>query len=118
MSRQIEQYTAKAGKLDARHYRWETWIRPSSGAFDFLKNSKMPVAVKDVEFDPSTFELTDYGTNGIHFSFYGSGRITDHAAVLCDDDTILFCVVSGTQFQGTFASADDIEMEYYKLTKI
>ena len=105
-----------AGELDARDYKWESWNR--AGAFDFLKQEKLPVAVKDVRFDEDTLGQMDYGKNGMNFSFYDGGCVTEHAAVLCEDGSILFCVVSGRVFTDTFHSADDIAMQYYKLTEI
>lgn len=103
--------------LDATQWYWTPWNR-SDDVFGFLKTQSLPVAVKDVSFDPKTFKDTRYEKNGVHLSFYGSGSISDYAAVLCDDGTIFFCVTEGRQFNGTFASADDIRMVYYVLTPL
>ena len=109
----------KAGKLNARDYKWTPWARTSrDGAFDFLKKEKLPVAVKDVFFDEDTFEEMEHGKNGMCLTYYSSGRVTEYAAVLCDDGDILFCIVSGHAFAGTFATADNINMQYYKLTAL
>lgn len=109
----------KPNFLNACDYEWNDWNRPSKdGAFGFLKQEKLPVAVRDVFFDEDTFKETNYERNYVHLDYYGTGRVNEYAAVLCEDGSILFCIVYGKVFAGTFASSDGIEMRYYKLTKI
>lgn len=103
--------------LDARKYRWEPWALDSS-PFGFIKKTALPVAVHDVFFDTYTFSETDHMLNGVSLQFYGTGSVSEYAAVLCEDKTILFCIVSGSAFQGTFHSAERIRMQYYKLTQL
>ena len=109
----------KNDNLDASKYRWTEWMGADrTGAFDFLKHNQLPVAVKDITFDERTFEKTDRVRNGVHLDFYGTGSVNEYAAVLCEDGTILFCIVSGQAFSDSVSSADRIEMKYYKLAEL
>lgn len=96
-------------KLDATKYRWtqvNTCDNPFAG---MIQAGPLPVSVGDVRFNEATFESCNWNT---------SGSIGEYAAVQLADGDVLFCVISGYQFAGTFQSADDIRMRYYRLTPL
>lgn len=106
-------------KLDARDFHFEEWNRTSrDGAFDFLKQKQLPVSVGDEEFDEETFDQMDFWKHGACFSIYGSGHPYEHAAVRLDNGNVMFCIVYGTVFNGTFDSNEKIHMQYYMATPL
>lgn len=106
-------------KLSAADYKWEELNRDRRSVFDmFVNDPNRPNIVNRVVFDEDTFSEMDYFRNRESFTYYGSGRIHEYEAVLLDDGSILFCIVSGSRFAGTFSPSDPITMRYYKLTKV
>lgn len=63
-------------------------------------------------------EDTEFFPNGVRFSYYGSGTVTESAGLLLSDGRVAFCIVSGYRFTDTFHSAEDITMEYYMMTPL
>lgn len=105
-------------KLDARHYEWKKLNNRNNVFAHLVQRADAPKSTGEVFFDEETFEQMNWSTNGVSFSYYSEGSIEQYAAVSLDNGKILFCVVSGSQFAGTFDSADDIRMQYYELTKL
>lgn len=106
--------------FDPRQYKFTEWsLTKNDGPFAFMQPQPiLPRGVEEVAFDDFLLPKTDYEKNGVSFTFYGSGQVYEHAAMLLDDGNILFCIVNGTQFAGTFSSNDDIRMRYYMCTPI
>jgi hypothetical protein len=105
-------------RLDARNYYWRTYEPAVNSVFAAFVQpaTDVPRAVGEVRFDEATLDQLDYDTHGIRWSYYGAGRIEEYAAVLLDNGHVLFCVVSGRSFGGTFSPDDRIAMQYYDLT--
>lgn len=106
--------------LDPRNYYFRHYdLSHTDGPFAFMKqDSLFGRGVEEVQFDEEQLEQLDYDRNNISFSYYGFGRVDEHAAMLLDDGSILFCIVRGMRFAGTFQSSDNIRMEYYLATPI
>lgn len=103
--------------LDPRKYKFTSF--DNNGPFAFLKMANLTSGpTEDVEFDDDLFEKTDYTSNGVRFSFYGDGRITQQAAILLSNGDVLFCIVHGSAFGGTFNTNEHISMRYYLATPI
>lgn len=108
-------------KLDATQFKWEQFNLPEKDIFAAFIADDGPKerSIGEVFFDEATFEDTDWQTNGASFSYYGSGSIYQYAAVQLESGAILFCIVSGASFQGTFSEdSGSFSMRYYRLTPL
>ena len=103
-------YIPDMKKIDARLYNFTS--HRSLGPFGFMGLN----GIEEVEV--TNLEETERIPNGVRFSLYGTGTVTESAGMLLDDGRILFCVVSGYKFTDTFHSAEDITMEYYMMTPL
>lgn len=104
----------KTVKLDPRKYKWTQRYQtePTTSVFDGMvrriepPKAPLPVAVGDVYFDEALFDH-------VGFTYYGKGNVDEYAAVQLDNGNILFCLVHGSQFAGTFAPEHKVTMEFY-----
>lgn len=110
-------------QLDATKFKFRPLYEPStntSTVFDmFVKPEKVedrPTIVQKVEF--INLGKTDFEKNGASFDYYGSGSPYEDEAVELSNGKYLYCIVRGSQFVGTFQSADDIHMRYYEVTPL
>jgi hypothetical protein len=104
--------------LDASQYKWKPFSKEHGVFHHIIAREDSPKSVGEAFFNVSSFEKCTHEKNGERWTYYGSGVIHDYAAVQLEDGDILFCVVSGAQFAGTFSPEDRISMQYYLLTHI
>ncbi len=101
---------------DATLYQWDAW--DASDPFAFLKHRSSAPVVGDVLFDKSSFAKTYRNEHKVDLCIYGTGAISEYAAVLLEDGTIQFCIVYGSVFVSTMSSNENIRMQYFTLTPL
>jgi hypothetical protein len=103
--------------LDPRDYRFTPFN--NNGPFAFLKMANLTSGpTEDVKFDHYLLTETYYDPNEVSFRFYGTCSVSQQAAILLSNGDVLFCVVHGSAFAGTFDTNENINMQYYLATPI